>query len=157
MRICVPTGTDEGIDAAVFGHFGSAPYFSVLDTDTGEVEVLTNGNEHHEHGRCRPVQQLDPARLDAVAVRGMGRNALTRLAAAGIPVYVCRGNDLREILQEARKGILQPLDPSRACAGHGNHHGHDHNHGHGRGRYDGHGCGRHDGHDHDHHYHRHGS
>ncbi|MFO7769269.1 MAG: NifB/NifX family molybdenum-iron cluster-binding protein [bacterium] len=126
MRICVPTGTDEGIEAVVFGHFGSAPYFSVLDTETGEVEVLDNGDQHHEHGRCRPVQQLDTGRLDAVAVRGMGRNALARFSAAGIPVYLCRGENLQQVLDEARSGDLQVLDPSRACAGHGHGHGHDH-------------------------------
>ncbi len=127
MRICVPTGTDEGLGAAVFGHFGSAPYFSVLDTETGEVEVLSNRNQHHEHGMCRPVGHLDGADIDAVVVKGMGRNALVRLAGAGIPVYLCRGGDLAQVLEEARAGALEVLDPARACAGHG--HGHEHHHG----------------------------
>jgi predicted Fe-Mo cluster-binding NifX family protein len=124
MRLCVPTEYEGGLDTPVYGHFGSAPFFCLLDTDTEEVEGLRNSNEHHEHGRCRPVQQLDGARLDAVAVTGMGRNALARLTAAGIAVYLTTGVTLREVLYEARHGQLQQLDPDEACRGRGHHHLH---------------------------------
>ncbi len=122
MRICVPTGTDQGIEAEVFGHFGSAPYFSLLDTDTAEVEVLSNSNDHREHGQCSPMRQLTGVAFDAVVVRGMGRNAVARFAAANIPVMVTACTTLQDVLDEARAGNLQQLDPNQACQGHGGHH-----------------------------------
>jgi hypothetical protein len=33
MKICIPTETNEGKSAAVYGHFGSAPYFTIIDTE----------------------------------------------------------------------------------------------------------------------------
>ena len=122
MRICVPTGTDQGIEAEVFGHFGSAPYFSLVDTDTAEVEVLDNSNQHHEHGQCAPIQQLSGVDFDAIVVRGMGRNAVARFAAANVQVLVTAATTLQDVLDEARAGTLRELDPSQACQGHGGQH-----------------------------------
>jgi len=127
MRICVPTATDQGMDAAVHGHFGSAPFFSVLDTDKGEVEIVSNANQRHEHGQCNPVGALMGIPLDAVVVRGMGRNALARLNQAGIPVYLTTGQRLRDVATEIADGLARPLDFNDTCAGHG---GHDHHHHH---------------------------
>ena len=42
MRICIPTETKDGKTAKVYGHFGSAPYFTVYDTDKDTVEVIDN-------------------------------------------------------------------------------------------------------------------
>jgi predicted Fe-Mo cluster-binding NifX family protein len=128
MRICVPTATDEGLDAEVYGHFGSAPFFSVLDTDTDTVEVLANGHQHHEHGQCNPVGSLMGVKLDGVVVRGMGRNALARLGAAGIPVFVADGDTVRDIGAQVRAELLLPLDVAGACGGHAHGGPHHHHH-----------------------------
>ena len=45
MRICIPTETDMGQEAKVYGHFGSAPYFTIYDT-----EEMTLENACHQHG-----------------------------------------------------------------------------------------------------------
>jgi predicted Fe-Mo cluster-binding NifX family protein len=129
MRICVPTEDEAGLASIVCGHFGSAPCFSLLDIDTGEVETMENGNRHHTHGQCMPVDQLRDVRFDAVVVRGMGRNALARLSEAGIEVKITTGLDLHGVLEEARTGRLVRLDPAAACGGRGYHHVHSHGHG----------------------------
>ena len=35
MKVCFPTQTNEGLAAAVYGHFGSAPFFTLCDTQDG--------------------------------------------------------------------------------------------------------------------------
>jgi predicted Fe-Mo cluster-binding NifX family protein len=131
MRICVPTATDDGMESAVYPHFGSAPFFSIVDTDTDAVEVVRNGHQHHEHGQCNPVGSLMGVQLDAVVVRGMGRNALARLSQAGIPVYVADGDTLRDVADEARAELLLPLDVDATCEGRGGQgHGGPHHHHH---------------------------
>ena len=129
MRICVPTVTDDGLDARVSPHFGSAPFFSVVDTDGDGVEVIVNGGRKHEHGKCNPVSALSGVSLDAVVVRGLGRNALARLGEAGIPVYVATGGTLREVKAQIRDGRIRLLDFDSACGGHA-HGGHRHHHHH---------------------------
>ncbi len=131
MRICVPTATDDGLDAAVHGHFGSAPYFSILDTETGAVEAVRNANEHHEHGQCNPVGALTGLNPDAVVVRGIGRGALVRLTQAGIAVYVAEGATLAEVGVRFQSGDVRAMDFDSACHGHSHgDHGHDHHHHH---------------------------
>ena len=131
MRICVPTATDEGLDAKVYGHFGSAPFFTVLDTERDVVEIVPNGDQHHEHGKCNPVAALMGIVLDAVLVRGIGRGALLRLTQAGIPVYVAEGDTIRDVGIRFRSGDVSLVDFDAACNGHPQHdHGHHHHHHH---------------------------
>lgn len=129
MRICVPTDGDEGLWATVHRHFGSAPYFSILDTSTGVVEVLPNPNRYHEHGHCHPVAALAGASLEAIAVRGIGRNALNRLAESGIRAYHTSALTVEQLLADARNGTLEAFDPAGVCGrreGHGAGHHHQH-------------------------------
>lgn len=42
MKIVFPTQVDQGLDSAVFGHFGSAPCFVLVDDTTGAVESISN-------------------------------------------------------------------------------------------------------------------
>jgi predicted Fe-Mo cluster-binding NifX family protein len=126
MRICIPADTDEGLDAPVCGHFGSAPWFHVVDIATGATTVVANPSRHHEHGACRPLDGLAGHDVTAVVCRGIGRNAFHRLAAAGIDVYVSTGSVVRDVVAEARANRLRLVDPGQLCAG-----GHAHAHGHG--------------------------
>jgi predicted Fe-Mo cluster-binding NifX family protein len=52
MRLCIPIETNEGKNAKVYGHFGSAPYFTIVDIEKDSVEVIDNANQHHAHGMC---------------------------------------------------------------------------------------------------------
>ena len=50
MKLCIPVEKDNGMESAVYGHFGSAPVFAVYDTADGKTVFHDNGNMHHEHG-----------------------------------------------------------------------------------------------------------
>ena len=52
MKICFPELVNEGLASDVSGHFGSAPMFVVVNTDTGEVTSINNSDQIHEHGSC---------------------------------------------------------------------------------------------------------
>ena len=40
MKICFPVQKNEGMSSLVYGHFGSAPIFLVLDTETNAVAAI---------------------------------------------------------------------------------------------------------------------
>lgn len=126
MRICVPTDTDEGIEAAISRHFGRAPYFSVVDTANGEVASVANRHVEHGHGQCDPVGQLSTLAPDAVVVAGIGGKALGRLAAAGIPTYLTKASTLRGVLAQVQGEGLEEIDAKGACGGAGPGHRHVH-------------------------------
>ncbi|MDQ7779686.1 MAG: NifB/NifX family molybdenum-iron cluster-binding protein [Planctomycetota bacterium] len=123
MKICVPTQDDLGIDSVAYGHFGSAPYFIIHDTETGQTKSLANMDQHHAHGTCSPMSTLDGESVEAVIVGGIGRGAISGLAAAGIKVYRSTNGTVGDNVAALKVGALVELTPQDACAGHG--HGSD--------------------------------
>ena len=77
MKICFPVQNDNGIESTVYNHFGSAPAFVVIDTDTNNVTSINNRDQHHSHGACNPMKALDNQEIDAIVVGGIGAGALT--------------------------------------------------------------------------------
>ena len=121
MRLCIPTETKEGLEAKVYGHFGSAPYFTVYDTDKGDIKVIDNTNAHHAHGMCHPIGVIGTSSIDAVVCLGMGAMAVQNLNAANIKAFMAEGKTVLEIVNKYKAGELQEITMQNACARHGCH------------------------------------
>ena len=55
MKIALPTQENKGIESRVYGHFGSAHYFVVVDTEENSTEIIENPDRDHLHGHCQPM------------------------------------------------------------------------------------------------------
>ena len=126
MKLVVPVNQDLGLQSPVCAHFGSAPMFLKVDTDTGACEALSNQNQHHEHGMCRPLASLSGHVIDAVAVGGIGQGALYKLAAAGIRVFRATSPTVGGTVEAFKAGLLPQVTTDMACAHHGHGHGPHH-------------------------------
>lgn len=122
MQLCVPVIDNNGAASLVCEHFGSAPAFMIVDTDSGATRVIANGNAHHAHGMCQPLAALAGESLDGIIVGGIGMGALMKLQAAGITVYRALHPTVGETLAAYTAGSLQPLGHDEACGGHHGHH-----------------------------------
>jgi len=66
MKICIPTLDDSGLEARISDHFGSAPFYTIVDSDAESIAVISNGqhgDQHtHAHGQggCRALQRINP-------------------------------------------------------------------------------------------------
>ena len=118
MRICIPTGTADGKSAQVHAHFGSAPYFTIYDTDKDNVEVVNNDNQHHLHGMCQPLAVLSTKNIGAVVCGGMGARAIMKLNEAGIKAYRAIPGSVEEIAQQFAKGGLEEITAENTCQHH---------------------------------------
>jgi predicted Fe-Mo cluster-binding NifX family protein len=118
MKICFPVQNDNGIESAVYNHFGSAPVFVVVDTDTSGVASINNRDQHHTHGACNPMKALDNQKVDAIVVGGIGAGALTRLNQMGITVHRSQGATIRENLSLFQTNSLPVLTVQGCCGGH---------------------------------------
>jgi predicted Fe-Mo cluster-binding NifX family protein len=123
MNICIPVEEDNGLDSPVCAHFGSAPSFMIVDTDSGSCRAIANGNQHHGHGMCMPLQSLQGELIDAMVVGGIGMGALYKLNAANIGVYLAEHPTVREVVAAFKAGSLKPMQPGMACSQHGHGHG----------------------------------
>ena len=117
MRVCIPTVDEAGLRSRLSSHFGKSPYYTLVDTDGWELRTVINTNEHHAHGRCTPLATLAGLGVDAVVCRGLGRNALSRLRAGGVPVYVATSWDVEGALRSYLAGDLSELTTDEACHG----------------------------------------
>jgi predicted Fe-Mo cluster-binding NifX family protein len=120
MILCIPTLTNEGKAAPVHEHFGSAPFFTICDSATGQVEVLANSDHGHAHGMCQPLSILAGRKIDAVLCGGMGVRALLKLNQEGIRAYRAECGSVADMLEKFAAGRLEEIRQENACA---HHHG----------------------------------
>jgi predicted Fe-Mo cluster-binding NifX family protein len=116
MRICIPTHGDEGLGAEVAGHLGRAPFLTLVDTESGALDVIANAP--HQGGQCRPAAPLEGRGVDAIVCLGVGRRALATLETAGIRVLTTRASRVDEVLLALRAGAVREMSARDACAGH---------------------------------------
>lgn len=119
MKVCFPVVKAEGLDSKVYGHFGSAPVFVVVETDNNTVTMVNNKDQHHAHGACNPLKALNNQKVDAVVVGGIGGGALTRLNQLGIKVFQAQASTVKENIAMLKTRNLPELTLSRCCPGHG--------------------------------------
>jgi len=112
----------RGLDSPLYGHFGSAPAFALVDSDTMSVGLVDNGDRAHDHGACSPLKALADAQPGAVVVAGIGAGALRGLRAAGIRVYLSAGGTAADAVRRLKAGELPEVREDSACGGrHGGH------------------------------------
>ena len=118
MKVCFAVQKDEGMDSAVYGHFGSAPAFVVVDMEPQIIDTISNKDMIHAHGACNPIMALGGQNVDAVVVGGIGGGALMKLNAAGIKVYGTMADTIKGNLDLLMTNRLPELSMENTCAGH---------------------------------------
>jgi predicted Fe-Mo cluster-binding NifX family protein len=119
MKVCFPVLKAEGMKSEVYGHFGSAPAFIVVETDSNDVTTINNNDQHHAHGACNPIKALNNQKVDAIVVGGIGAGALIKLNQQGIKVFQAQAQTVRENIQMLKGQDLPEVTLQHTCAGHG--------------------------------------
>jgi predicted Fe-Mo cluster-binding NifX family protein len=122
MKIAIPVAEYHGLESPVYGHFGSAAAFALVDTETMAVKAISNNDQAHVHGACSPMKALAGARPDAVIVGGIGMGALLGLRAAGIKVFRAAEGTVADAVRQFKAAELPEIEEKGACAGHGGGH-----------------------------------
>ncbi len=119
MKIAFPVQADQGMGSQVYNHFGSANTFIVVDSETGATDSVGNADLNHIHGQCQPLEALNGAVVDGIAVGGIGRGALNKLRKADIQVFRAVEGTVSENLALFQAGQLPQFEMNHLCAGHG--------------------------------------
>jgi predicted Fe-Mo cluster-binding NifX family protein len=118
MKLCIPVEEYRGLDSLVYGHFGSAPVFALVDSETLAVESIGNRDHDHQHGACNPLKTLGGHQINAVIVGGIGPGAIRGLNQAGIEVRQFAGGSVAEAVRRFNANELPALTLAQACGGH---------------------------------------
>ena len=119
MKIAIPSESNTCLDSMRSGHFGHAPFFTIVTyTDSMDIESVESvKNVDHDAVGCGGVidfvSSLD---VDGILAAGMGMPPFTRFTAAGVTVYAERETPLAgDVLAKFVAGEVSPMDPEAAC------------------------------------------
>lgn len=118
MKVCFAVHSDEGTESVVYGHFGSAPTFIIVDTEGQSTSSVINRDKNHVHGACNPLAAIGGNKVDAIVVGGIGAGALMRLNAEGIKVYRAAAPTVKMNVELIQTNRLPELTMQQTCAGH---------------------------------------
>lgn len=131
MRVAIPTEDERGLDSTVDQHFGRAPVYTILDTESDAVETVEN-DSHHFGGSGHPPEIVADAGVEVVLAGDIGRGAVSRFEDRGIPVFRGATGTVAEAIEDWEAAALEQVGPDDVH-GHGHEHGdhtHDHDHSH---------------------------
>ncbi len=117
MKICFPVEEDKGLHSEVFGHFGSAPFFIVYDTDDESISTINNQDLGHVHGKCNPLKALNGKMMDAIIVGGIGAGAITKLNGMGIKVYKASEGNIKINIDLFKTNDIKEMSIEQTCGG----------------------------------------
>jgi predicted Fe-Mo cluster-binding NifX family protein len=124
MKVGFAVQLDQGLESVVYGHFGSAPAFVIVDTDLKQVSSVDNTNSHRVHGACNPIVALGGNTIDAMVVGGIGPGAIVKLNAMGVKVYRAGAATVNENIVLLGENRLLELSMNDSCREHGGQCGH---------------------------------
>lgn len=109
MKIAI-SASGPDLEAQVDPRFGRAPYFLLVDTDTMEYEVLTNGQnlQARQGAGIQAAAMVARQRPAAVLTGHCGPKAFHTLLAAGISVILGVKGPVRAAVRNYQEGKLTP-------------------------------------------------
>jgi predicted Fe-Mo cluster-binding NifX family protein len=117
MKLCIPTMDSGGLDDLVCDHFGRAPTFTVVDTETNEVQVVKNRSEHMG-GLGKPPEHIAKTGAKILICSGLGPRAIDMLVGFGVEVYVGAAGTAKEAIEAWKEGKLTVASYDVACKEH---------------------------------------
>jgi predicted Fe-Mo cluster-binding NifX family protein len=118
MKVGFAVHSDQGVESKVYDHFGSAPAFIIVDTETKNPIRVNNKDLNHVHGACNPIMALDGHSVNAMVVGGIGAGAINKLNSMGVKVYAAAASTVEENLNLLIENKLQELSVNNACRAH---------------------------------------
>jgi len=110
MKLAITTA-ESGANASLDSHFGRAPYFRIVDTETGEQSEFNNasGVNASQGAGIQAVQTLARLGVQALITGSVGPKAMNALKAADIRVYSMSEGTSEQATQAFRDGTLKEL------------------------------------------------
>jgi predicted Fe-Mo cluster-binding NifX family protein len=122
--VCIPTAGRGGLADRLSEHFGRAPTYTLVNSDTDQVRVVPNTSEH-QGGMGLPADNLAKLGIEVLVCGGVGRRAITLLEGHGIAVHAGAWNTAGEAYQAWRQGAAPLTAADDGCGGRvdcGDHH-----------------------------------
>lgn len=115
MKITFPTNDLKGLESQLADHFGRAPTFTIIDSETDELKVIDNSGEHFGGRQSAPVLVVNNG-TNVLVCKALGRKAIAKFVELGIEVYITKELTVKNALEAFNKQELKKATESEACA-----------------------------------------
>jgi len=110
MKIAITASNDKGLEANIDVRFGRAPYFAIVDTDTMEVNTLSNAGSGASHGAgVRAAQIIADQGVDGVISGNFGPKACSGLQTAGVRLYSFKNGTVNDAVDALKNNELDEI------------------------------------------------
>lgn len=115
MKLCI-TAAGNDISAATDAAFGRAPWFVLVDTESGATQGIENVSSQAAQGAgIAAAQTMSEHGVDAVLTGRLGPKARAALEASGVRMYEGLGRStVAEALEQFRAGQYGASDQAQA-------------------------------------------
>jgi len=101
----------------ISAHFGRAETFTIVDSETDEVEVVPNTSEHMG-GTGLPPELIVSKGAHIMLVGGLGPKAVQMFEQFGIDVFVGATGTVRDVISSWKEGLLEEATDKNVCSEH---------------------------------------
>lgn len=116
-RIVIPVEDGSGLNARLAEHFGRAPYFVIVELESGNisnVQVVPNEGEHFG-GIGHASDLVMRFKPNAVIACSIGPKALSAFRKAGIAVLRAKADTVKDVIEAYRLDKLEELTEASQC------------------------------------------
>jgi len=114
MKIAV-SAIENSLDSQIDQRFGRCQYFLIIDSETMELEAVSNKGATASGGAGIQAAQTIANKGVGVLITGdIGPNAFQTLSAAGIKVITGASGTVREALEQYKSGSLRQASSATA-------------------------------------------
>lgn len=115
MKLCI-TAAGNDINAATDAAFGRAPWFVLVDTESGATQGIENVNVQASQGAgIAAAQTMSEHCVDAVLTGRLGPKAKAALEASGVGMYEGLGSTtVAQALEQFRAGQFSGSDQAQS-------------------------------------------
>lgn len=112
MKVCFPVTSNQGLQSEIYGHFSSAPFFLLVDSESKEIEEVENCDPKEPFHGCNPLAAIKDKGVESIVVDGVSDAVLQVMTNLhGYPFFAATTMNLEHSLDQLQKQELQKIEP----------------------------------------------
>lgn len=119
MKICIPCASNGAKAQVLEGNIGTAPYFAVYESNTGNYGFKGNLNIIDRDSRCNPAGAVLSLNVGAILCRDICDRTAQLLSKSGIMVLMTARTKVEDVIKayEAGEYFERKIEPDteKAC------------------------------------------
>ena len=113
MKYAMPSKGNRGLNDELAYHFGRAPYFTIWDEETNEIEIVENRSDHFG-GKGLPAEFLKQ-HCDALICGGIGSRAVALCSQIGLRLFVGAEGMISKVISDFKEGKIREATRDDGC------------------------------------------